>query len=340
MQLGRAFLVVLLCAFTYACQAHTDLTRRSDVSTFIAAMVKEHGFARADLIKMFRHVEIHPEIIDTISRPAESKPWYAYRALFLTKDRIKDGVAYWKQNAAALAAAEKRYGVAPQYIVAILGVETRYGRNTGSYRVIDALSTLAFDYPPRGAFFRKELEQYLLMIREEGLGPFQLTGSYAGAMGTPQFIPSSFRTFAVDFDGDGKRNLWNDNSDVIGSVANYFNRHGWIDGGLVAMPASVHGTDYKTLLDLGLKPQTAAGELQHYSVTPQRRLPADMDVALLELEADNGPEHWVTFNNFYVITRYNRSPLYAMAVYQLSEAIRRAKENNGKAITVLNDASY
>ncbi len=338
MKFGRAILVALLCVFAVACQAHTDLTRRSDVDQFIDAMVKQHGFSRADLIKIFRQVEIHPEIIDTIARPAESKPWYAYRSLFVTKDRISGGVAYWKANAAALAAAEKRYGVAPQYIVAILGVETRYGRNTGGYRVIDALSTLAFDYPPRGAFFRKELEQYLLMIREEGLGPFKLTGSYAGAMGSPQFMPSSFRSYAVDFDGDGKRNLWNDNRDIIGSIANYFKVHGWIDGGLVAMPALVHGTRYKALLDLGLKPQTEAGKLRSYDVTSQSRLPADMDVALLELENHDGPEEWVTFNNFYVITRYNRSPLYAMAVYQLSKAIREAKENDGKALTVFNDS--
>ena len=159
MKFSRTIFLVLLCAFAVSCRAQSDLTRRSDVDQFIDAMVKQHDFSRAYLFKIFRQVKIHPEIIDTITRPAESKPWYAYRALFVTKDRISGGVAYWKANAAALAAAEKRYGVAPQYIVAILGVETRYGRNIGGYCVIDALSTLALDYPPRGAFFRMEAGQ-------------------------------------------------------------------------------------------------------------------------------------------------------------------------------------
>ncbi len=326
MSVRRILLSLLLCGLTASCHASPDLTQRPDVRAFIADMAKRHGFARPELEKTFREVELRPEIIDAITRPAESKPWYQYRPIFLTKDRIRDGVAFWKDNEQALAAAQQRFGVEPQFIVAILGVETRYGRFAGRYRIIDALSTLAFNYPPRSDFFRKELEQYLLMTREEGLTPFQLTGSYAGAMGTPQFIPSSFRNFAVDFDGDGKRNLWDDNSDVIGSVANYFKVHGWQSGGLVAMPALVHGNRYQPLLDAGLKPQTAAGDLARFGVSPQSSLPPETQVALLQLDDSDGPEQWVTFNNFYVITRYNRSPLYAMAVYQLSEEIRKRRE--------------
>ena len=330
MSVRRILLPLLLCGFAVSCHAGPDLTQRADVRAFIDDMAKRHGFATSDLITTFREVELKPDIIEAITRPAESKPWYVYRPIFLTKDRIRDGVAFWNKNEQVLAEAQQRYGVEPQYIVAILGVETRYGRFAGRYRVMDALSTLAFDYPPRGDFFRKELEQYLLMTREEGITPLKLTGSYAGAMGTPQFIPSSFRNFAVDFDGDGKRNLWDDNSDVIASVANYFKVHGWQSGGRVAMPALVHGDRFQPLLDAGLKPQTTVAELKQYGVTPQSQLPADDKVALLQLESSNGPEHWVTFNNFYVITRYNRSPLYAMAVYQLSEKIRKQREGGDK----------
>jgi len=324
----RILLTLLLCGVATACQARPDLNARSDVNAFISEMTQRHGFARTELESLFREVELRPDIIEAITRPAESKPWHVYRPIFLTKDRIRDGVQFWKDNEAALNSAQVRYGVSPQYIVAIVGVETRYGRFSGRHRVMDALSTLAFDYPPRGDFFRRELEQYLLMTREEGIPPLKLTGSYAGAMGKPQFIPSSFRNFAVDFDGDGKRDLWDDNLDVIGSVANYFKVHGWQSDAPVAMPALAHGERLQTLLDIGLKPQTKAAELGTFGVTPQSKLPAETPVALLQLEASDGPEHWVTFNNFYVITRYNRSPLYAMAVHQLSEEIRKAREEH------------
>ncbi len=324
MRLIRTLLLALAASAPLIGHADAALLQRPEVSGFIDAMVKSHGFTRAELEQLFTAVQLRPEIIEAITRPAESKPWNAYRPLFLTAERIDGGVDFWHRHETELDAARKQFGVDPQIIVAIIGVETRYGRFTGRYKVADALSTLAFDYPPRAEFFRKELEQFLLMTREEGIGPLEITGSYAGAIGEPQFMPSSYRNYAVDFDGDGKRDLWNNERDVIGSVANYFKVHGWIEGGTVAVPARNQDERYKPLLDAGLKPHMSAGELAGYGITPNWHITDTAPVALLELDATQGPEQWVTFNNFYVITRYNRSPLYAMAVYQLSEAIRKA----------------
>jgi membrane-bound lytic murein transglycosylase B len=205
-------------------------------------------------------------------------------------------------------------------------VETRYGGNTGRHRVIDALSTLAFDYPPRSKFFRGELEQYLILAREEDIDQLTAKGSYAGAMGYGQFIPSSYRNFAIDFDADGKRDLWNSPADIIGSVANYMKVHGWTLGTTVATRATVSGDAYQAVLKQGLKPHTRIGELRHAGIEPQTTVPDDSLAALIELQYADGPGYWLGLNNFYVITRYNHSPLYAMAVYQLSEEIRQARE--------------
>jgi len=299
-----------------------DLATHPDMRAFIAAMVRRHGFDRAQLEGWFREAQLRDDIIAAISRPAENKPWYEYRPLFLQPARVASGVAFWNAHAAVLDKAERIYGVPPQIITAILGVETRYGSRQGSYRVMDSLVTLAFNYPPRAAFFRSELEQYLLLTREEGVDPMSVTGSYAGAMGQTQFISSSFRRYAVDFDGDGRRDLWNDAADAIGSVGNYFKHHGWERGGLVAVPAAVTGNDYPALLARGLKPTARVAELRRHGVTPQGPLPDATLAALIALEQKDGKEYWLGMQNFYVITRYNQSPLYAMAVYQLSEEIR------------------
>lgn len=299
-----------------------DFSQRKEVHAFISQMVEKHAFSRGDLEQTFAKAEKQPGILKAISRPAESKPWHQYRPIFLGADRIKGGIRFWKEHADALQRAEQEYGVPPHIIVAIVGVETRFGKHAGGYRVIDALSTLAFDYPPRSDFFRGQLEEYLLMAREEKISPLSLKGSYAGAMGQPQFIPSSFRTYAVDFDGDGRRDLWEDVDDVIGSVANYFHRHGWERGEEVAYPARLKGKRYVELLERGVKPKTAAGKLGNYGVDIDADLAADTPVSLIELEQADRPEYWVTRNNFYVITRYNHSSLYAMAVHQLSQAIR------------------
>jgi membrane-bound lytic murein transglycosylase B len=297
------------------------------VQEFIAGMVERHDFKRDELLEVLGQAERRDDIIELMSRPAEKRlAWYEYRKIFLTENRINGGVAFWKQNAEILAKAEEAFGVDPQLVVAIIGVETRYGSNTGRHRVLDALATLAFDYPPRSQFFTGELEQYLVLAREEDIDLLTATGSYAGAMGYGQFIPSSYRNFAVDFDANGKRDLWNSPMDIIGSVANYFHVHGWEDHSPVAVRAEVSGDDYQTLLELGYEPNTVLHAMRHDGVTPVKEMPDDLEAALIAFEQEDGPEYWLGFKNFYVITRYNHSPLYAMAVYQLSEEIRVAYE--------------
>ena len=299
------------------------------VQTFIDMMVDKHGFKQEQLVVVFNEAQHREDILELMRKPAEKRlQWHEYRNIFLTPERIDGGVVFWKENADTLAKAEAAFGVAPQVIVAIIGVETRYGSNTGRHRVLDALSTLAFDYPPRSEFFTGELEQYLILAREEDIDVVTTTGSYAGAMGYGQFIPSSYRNYAVDFDEDGKRDLWKNKMDIIGSVANYFNRHGWKAGSPVAVRATVEGDQYSALLELGYKPNTVLDALRHDGVTPIEPMPDDLVAALLSLEQKDGPEYWLAFNNFYTITRYNHSPLYAMAVYQLSEEIRGAYEQS------------
>jgi len=301
------------------------LGERPEVGKFIDKMVQKHRFTHQELEQIFSKARIRPSIVAAMSRPAEAKPWYQYRPIFVTHTRIKGGVAFWDKNAKALERAQRTYGVAPRILVAILGVETRYGRQKGGYPVIDALSTLAFDYPPRSAFFKKELEQYLLMTREEDIDPLKLVGSYAGAMGQPQFISSSFRSYAVDFDGDGHRDLWNNSADAIGSVANYFDKHGWRAGEPIASRAHVQGDRYKKLLDAGLKPSYTPAELRRAGVSFKGEPGPKAKGALIQLQTEYGHQYWVGWQNFYVITRYNHSALYAMAVYQLAEHIREAR---------------
>ncbi len=297
------------------------VAERDDVKTFIQEMVDRHQFDVQKLTSLFSKVVLKQKIIDAISRPAEGKPWFQYRPIFVTKTRIREGVTFWNENEAILNAAEEKYGVPPEIIVAIIGVETRYGRHKGSYRVMDSLSTLAFAYPKRSKFFRSELEHYLLLTREEGLKALDIKGSYAGAMGKSQFISSSYRNYAVDFDGDGKRDLWDNNADAIGSIANYFKRHKWQTGGAITAPAIVGSNHIQVLVKKGYKPHSSLAELRQRGVTSTRKIDLEARGALLELKLLAGREHWLVLNNFYVITRYNHSPLYAMAVYQLAQAI-------------------
>jgi membrane-bound lytic murein transglycosylase B len=331
----RGLIVAILAAILAGCapvQAKSDRSHYDNnqkARSFINEMVKQHGFDRAQLETLFSQAERREDILELMSKPAEKQlRWFEYRKLFLNRARIDGGVTYWKQHADILERARKEFGVDPEVIVAIIGVETRYGGNTGRHRVIDALSTLAFDYPPRSKFFTGELEQYLLLAREENIDLLETTGSYAGAMGYGQFIPSSYRHYAVDFSADGKRDLWNSPQDIIGSVANYFRRHGWQQGQPVATRAQVNGDDYQTVLKLGYKPNTVLDALRHDGITPVGDYPDDLVAALIKFDQEQGPEYWLGFNNFYTITRYNRSPLYAMAVYQLSEEIRAAYESD------------
>ena len=323
--LFRTFLLAALTTITTV--AAGNYSEQPQVQVFIDRMVSEHGFDREELVAVLGKAERREDILELMRKPAEKRlRWFEYRKIFLTQSRIDGGVTFWKENADLLKKASEAFGVDPQIIVAIIGVETRYGSNTGRHRVLDALATLGFDYPPRSEFFTNELEQYLILAREEDIDVLTTTGSYAGAMGYGQFIPSSHRNYAVDFDGDGKRDLWTNKADIIGSVANYFHVHGWTTGTLVATLANVEGDDFLTVLELGYKPNTVLDAMRHDGVTPRTPLPDELLAALIAFEQENGPEYWLGFNNFYVITRYNHSPLYAMAVYQLSEEIRDAYE--------------
>lgn len=300
------------------------IAQRADVQAFIERMVTEQGFDRRSLEADFAKVRLQPKIVAAMNRPAEAMPWYRYRTIFNKPRRIDDGVAFWKKYRKALARAEKTYQVDAAIIVAIIGVETLYGANKGSWRVFDALATLGFDYPRRGEFFRKELAQYLLLTREEGVDPFSLKGSYAGAMGWGQFIPSSYRAYAVDFDGDGHRDLIGNPVDAIGSVANYFAKHRWRFRDRVTLPAVLSGSyQRRTGLPKGnAKPTIPFNTLGDYGISLKQPVSGNpmTNYIVLEVEPDRF-KGWVGFNNFYVITRYNRSPLYAMAVYDLSRAI-------------------
>jgi len=300
--------------------------RRDDVRGFIAEMADRHGFAAHELEQLFARVEARPSIVETMSRPAErTLTWAEYRARFLTERRIARGVETGREQAAALERAAAG-GVPAAVILAIVGVETFYGEITGRHRVIDALATLAFDYPRRAEFFRGELEQFLLMTREENLDALAPRGSYAGAMGLPQFMPSSFRSYAVDGDADGRRDLWNSWSDVFASVANYLSRHGWRSGEPVMASADTARADLAGLDLRGLKLDETVGSLRARGVAFDAPLPADAPAMLLELDGAAGPEYRVAFRNFYVITRYNRSRLYASAVNDLAEALASATQ--------------
>jgi membrane-bound lytic murein transglycosylase B len=298
---------------------------REDVRQFIAEMVEKHGFAGRELRTLFGRTRFQPSIITAITPPTVSraKSWQSYRALFLTRERIEAGIAFREEQGEALARAAELYGVPEEIIVAIIGVETVYGRNTGNYRVIDALSTLAFDYPPRAEFFRTELENYLLFARDAGIDTLALKGSYAGAIGIPQFMPGSYRRYAVDLDGDGKQDLSGSFADAIGSVANFLKAHGWEAGQPVAYGAQVQGENYRKLVDAGIKPTYRCGDLASFGVSAAGAAKEDAPCALIELTTPGeANEYLVGLTNFYVLTRYNRSSMYAAAVLELAQAVK------------------
>nr|WP_129211873.1 lytic murein transglycosylase B [Candidatus Pseudomonas adelgestsugas] len=305
-----------------------DYDSSPQVVEFIREMTRDYGFTGEQLMGVFRETQRQQAILDAISRPAERvKQWKEYRTMFLTDVRVAMGVEFWSQHEDVLNRAEQKYGVPAQIIVAIIGIETFYGLNTGSYRVIDALSTLSFDYPPRAEFFRNELREFLLLAREEQVDSLTLKGSYAGAMGLPQFIPSSVRAYAVDFDGDGHINIWSNHGDAIGSVASYFKRHGWVAGEPVVISADVTGRHVYEGLTKGIEPVKTVGELRTLGWSSQNALRDAVLVTAFCLEGINGPEYWMGLKNFYAITRYNRSVMYAMAVYQLSDMLVKTRGN-------------
>lgn len=298
------------------------------VEPFVEEMRAEYGFDPRHVRQLLAQAERRDSILEAISRPAERvRPWHEYRKIFITDRRIAEGVAFWNQHADALARAEEVYGIEPEIILAIIGVETFYGANKGSHRVIDALATLGFDYPPRADFFRGQLKSFLVLTREQQVDPLSLTGSYAGAMGFPQFIPSSYLAYAVDFDEDGVRDIWNNPVDAIGSAANYFAEHKWKHGETVAVEATVSGEDYAQgfTLDRGLEAKISVGELKKLGWTPSVELPEDAQVMAFEFDAGDHKQYWLGLHNLHVITRYNRSVMYAMVVHQLAELIREAR---------------
>ena len=292
------------------------------ITKFISAEAAKLGYSSTELKAILSEARVQKSILEAIANPAERKKWFEYRPIFIQKSRIDGGVDFQKKNKALLKKAHNKYGVNPDIITAIIGIETRYGRYTGKYRVLDALTTLAFHYPRRSKFFRKELIQFLTLTREEKIDPRNALGSYAGAMGMPQFISSSYRRYAVDFDQNGSRDLWNSKADVIGSVANYFSRHGWKKDGLVAIPAKATAKAFKELGHYNLKPPShTIAELKKLGVTPLAKVDDSLKAELLTLELKDDVEFWIIFHNFYVITRYNHSSHYAMAAFQLSGLI-------------------
>jgi membrane-bound lytic murein transglycosylase B len=300
---------------------NADYLQHPDAKAFADRMVSEHNFDRAEIEALLVAATKKQSIIDAMTRPAEKvTPWKDYRKIFIQEKRIDQGVKFWLENRDTLRRASEEYAVAPEVIVAIIGVETFYGRIKGSYRVIDALATLSFDYPKRSAFFTKQLEHFLLLAREQNQAPLSLMGSYAGAMGYGQFIPSSYRSYAVDFDGDGFSDIWNNKTDAIGSVANYFSKHGWQLGKIVVSQAHVAKGYDATWLNK-LKLEKTLDELAVMGFTPTESLPGDLKALPILLNGKKGEEFWLGLNNFYVITRYNHSRLYAMAVHDLSQLI-------------------
>jgi len=328
--------LVLLLAFPARADGHVEpYEERPEVQAFIRDLVERHGFVEPELVRLFSRVRRADPILEAIATPSEKvRSWEEYRAIFLTERRIAGGVAFWHKYRHTLARAQRQFRVPAEYIVAIIGVETLYGQNTGRWRVVEALATLAFDYPPRAGFFRSELENYLLLARDEGLEVFGLRGSYAGAFGIPQFMPSSARRYAVDFDRSGSIDLSRSAVDAIGSVGNFLKQHGWKAGGAVQFPARVAGEGYRAFASGSVDPRHPISEMVRAGVQPLG-LPEALlgeKAALIELATPGQESDFrLGLHNFYVLTRYNRSALYASAAHELAQALRAARAAAAKA---------
>jgi membrane-bound lytic murein transglycosylase B len=323
----RLLAAVVLCLACLHADAAEGYAARDDVRAFIDQMVQKHGFSTGELQSVFERTRRQDSVLRAMQAPAESavRSWQTYRAQFVNPRRVQEGVRFFQSNAASLERASILYGVPAEIIVAIIGVETVYGRNTGNYRVMDALTTLAFDFPPRSGYFRNELELYLLNARDENLDAMTMRGSYAGAVGIPQFMPHAYRRFAVDFDGDGQRDLRGSPADAIGSVGNFLKEHGWRRGEPVAARANVENDELRPLAAAGVKPGFRLEDLRALGVATATDAPPETLCSLVELQtADQASDYWVGFENFFVLTRYNRSSFYAISVLELSRAIRTA----------------
>lgn len=324
--LKRTLLAVTLAiaGFSQSALADGEYLNHPEYQVLASELETKGLYSRAELDSIYANVNRRNSVLEAISRPAEKrKEWHEYRPNFLSGSRIRKGVAFWKENEATLNQAYKSFGVEPEYIVAILGVETIYGGNKGRSNVLDSLSTLAFEYSPRAAFFRKELVEFLTLAKKEGMDPNQVSGSYAGAMGFPQFMPSSWRNFAVDFSGDGRIDLINSEADAIGSIANYFKAHGWKTNAPVTERARISGDDYEQAVTTDLKIESSVGAIRKLGLIPENGpYHKDWPATAVKLLGEDEPEYWLIFENFYVISRYNRSTMYSMAVHQLAQAIK------------------
>ncbi len=322
-------IVLLALALTLPTVAKAGgFAQREDVREFVEEMREKHGFDSGRLARLFSQAQPQPKAIKAIMPPADAsvRSWQAYRARFIEPSRIEGGLRFWEANSQALEAAHRIYGVPGEIIVAIIGIETIYGRNAGKFPAFATLATLAFDYPPRAGLFRSELESLLLLARESRRSPLAYTGSYAGALGIPQFLPSSIRNWGVDFDGDGQVDLAGSTIDAIGSVANFLASHGWETGSPIAASASVTGERFAELVNAGILPRFLPAEMSAYGVSPAADAP-QLPCALIDLVTPSGAtEYWLGYRNFYVITRYNRSSFYAMTVYALSQELKAEHE--------------
>jgi membrane-bound lytic murein transglycosylase B len=319
------FLSVFLCAGLL--HADAALLQKKSAQLFIQKMINQHGFKRDEVVKALKASEFKPRIVELMDQPYEKKSWDVYRDIFLTPERLEGGVQFWQDNQESLARAEKKFGVPASVIVAILGVETRYGEKQGTYRVLDALSTIAFYYPKRSAYFTRELEEYLLLCREHRVPVTEYVGSYAGAIGQPQFMPSSYRMYAVDFKAAGPNSypdLVHEKKDVIASIANYFKRHGWKYEEEVAEPAMTKGKGYKKIETNAKKANYVYKDLIKSGVKPTKPLenpPNKAGLIALDIK-DDGSIYWLAYPNFYVIMRYNTSSQYALVVHLLSQQLQ------------------
>jgi membrane-bound lytic murein transglycosylase B len=327
MRRAHFFTVVTAAALIAAAPASAlDIEQYPELREFIKTFAEKQRYPEGSLRAAFAQARMRPEIVEAMERPREAQPYYEYRKQFLTDNHLQRGTQFWNQHAATLEKVSKKYGVAPEIIVAILGVETHYGRNKGEYPVVDALATLWLHHPPRSDFFRRELEEYFLLARELRVDPSSIKGSYAGAIGMPQFIPSSYRRYAVDGNGDGQRDLAKNADDAIASIGNFLNVHGWVAGETPVDDVELRGTLYFWIEKLGVKPALTISGLSQYGVLPRTAVSPERRAALIAFESDAGPYYRLGYNNFYVITRYNRSKRYAMAVVELAERLRRQRE--------------
>jgi membrane-bound lytic murein transglycosylase B len=325
------FLGLLSLLLTTAVGANSDFVNQPDVQTFINKMVTQHNFNRTELDTLFNTIKIRPRIMQSVRKPLEAQKWSTYQLVFINESHIRQGVAFWNRNQEALERAEKIYGVPASIIVATIGVETKYGKNKGEYPVIDALANIAFSSSTRANYFRHELEEFLLLSREQHLNPATIRGSYAGAIGQPQFMPSSYRHFAVNFSGNDHIDLSNNVYDIIGSIANYYQKNGWRTNQPVVIPTLAQRNQYRFLLKNKSMQLSSQDELEEYGLYPYSKIPSNQKLKIIQLQGMHGDEYWVGLNNFEVIRRYNPSNLYAMAVYQLSYYITSLREKMNHA---------